>query len=1127
MDYRAHSNPFCRALYRRPGWLTRTFGKTVLVMKLTGILLVAGILHVSAHGLAQTVTYEAQATPLTKVFDAIEKQTGYLFFYDKQDLRSALPVTVKLQNVPLEAALHTILEGQPVDFDIQGNTVVITKRVLAIRSGQLRADTAKGIIKVKGVVTSAGGEPLSGASVISKQTGRTTLTSQRGEFILSGVPVNSELIFSFVGFTPKRVIVKDEETVRVQLLVAVSQLDEEVVQAYGKTSQRLTTGDISKITAADIETQPVANVLQALEGRVPGMVVTQTSGYASAPYLVTIRGLNSINFNSIPLYIIDGVPLTVLGNTYSGFDQTGLSPAGGQSPFFGINPADIESIEVLKDADATSIYGSRGANGVILITTKRGKPGKTKFDLNVYQGESKVTRQWPLLNTSQYLEMRREGFANAGIAPSSNPGDQGYAPDLFQWDTTKDINWQKYLWGGTGKTTDAQASLAGGDANNTFRIAAGFHRETSILTVSGANQIGSLSFNLQHHSNDRKFAVSLLASYSYSVINIVSVPGAATLPPDAPPVFDSAGHLNYSQWDLAQSVIAYPFAQLKQPYTSQTGFLNSNMNLSYLLAKGLTLRTNIGFNNGQTDQTYYFSIASQDPQYAPTGTSQFGNNRNSNWIIEPQAEYTGLIGTGKLNVLVGTSALATTTDGLYVLGQGYTSDALLKTISNAVTVTSTDNYSRYKYASSFGRVNYNWQNKYIVNASARRDGSSRFGPGRQFGNFWSVGAAWIASEETWFKDHVPAYFSFFKLRGSYGTTGSDAVGDYSYLSRWSSNSLLPYDGVSPLVPLQLTDSVYHWPTNKKLEGAVDIGLFHDRVSIEAAFYRDRCDDQLLQYPTPLYTGFNSVVANWPADVQNLGMEFTVSAKIITHKNFSWTVNFNEGINKNKLLAYPNLSQSPYANTLVVGQSLSLIHVLHCTGVDPQTGQYAFEDKNHDGYITFNTGNHLTDDSYTLDIAPKFSGGVGNNFTYKGVQLSAFFSFRKQIGRNAFNSTGLFPGTMNNISTDEFQRRWRKPGDIASVARLNAGPTTQFDNDYYFYSDANWTDASFIRLSNVAVAYTLHGNALRKTGIDKISLFIRAENLFVITKYKGSDPETQNYGGMPPARVATAGVSFGF
>jgi hypothetical protein len=365
------------------------------------------------------------------------------------------------------------------------------------------------------------------------------------------------------------------------------------------------------------------------------------------------------------------------------------------------------------------------------------------------------------------------------------------------------------------------------------------------------------------------------------------------------------------------------------------------------------------------------------------------------------------------------------------------------------------------------------------------------------------------------KGHLK-FISFGKLRGSYGTTGSDAVGEYGYLSRWTSGRTLPYGGVQPIYPTQHADPNYHWQVNKKLEGALDLGFIRDRIHLSVAYYRDRCGDQLVKFPTPLLSGFSSVIANSPALVQNTGWEFTASAKIIDSKNFGWSISFNTAINKNKLLAYPNLSQSPYANILVVGKSLNSFRVWHYIGVDPQTGQYSFEDKNHDGQILFN-------DTYSYDLTPKFYGGLGMNFSYNNFELSLFFNIKKQIGINGYFLSGNNFGLPNNAPAEIIGKEWKNPGDMAIISRFTTVPNNNLSGN----SDLAYTDASFIRLSTLSCSYSLPSAFIKKIGIQDCSLYINTNNLFVITRYRGMDPETQNFGGMPPNKTITAGISFNF
>ncbi len=476
-------------------------------------------------------------------------------------------------------------------------------------------------------------------------------------------------------------------------------------------------------------------------------------------------------------------------------------------------------------------------------------------------------------------------------------------------------------------------------------------------------------------------------------------------------------------------------------------------------------------------------------------------------------------------MLVGGSAQQTVTDGLYVQGSGYTSDALLYSISNAPSKNSSDNHGRYKYAALFGRINYNWQNKYILNLSARRDGSSKFGPDSRYGNFASAGVAWIFSEEKWLRNNL-SFISFGKLRASYGTTGSDGIDEYRYLSRWGSNGSFAYDGIPSLAPTIHANPNYRWQVNKKFEAAIDFGFLRDRIIFNIAYYQNRCGNQLIDFPVPNFTGFPTVTANSPALVQNSGVEITANAVLVASKKFRWDINFNTAFYRNKLVAYPNLELSPFASTYVVGQPLNIVRLLHYTGVDPQTGLYTFEDKNKDGKISIDYSGLTEDDRFVYNLVPKFIGGIGTNFSYQRLQVNLYFNIKKQIGVNAINR-GDFPGRTLNQPVSILGKQWTKPGDIATLAKFTTQPFDDTYTNFKSFSDAGYTDASFIRLSNLAVSYSLQEKWIKKIGFSSCNVFFNTNNLFVITSYDGVDPETQNFGSLPPFKTLVWGLSFSF
>jgi TonB-linked SusC/RagA family outer membrane protein len=1122
-----------KALFAPPNRRKAALTKTLLIMKLTVILLTVAVFSVQARGLSQTITLSVKDAPLETVFRAIERQTHYVFFTRADIFEKGKKVTLDLKNATLEEALDECFRDQPFTWSLEGRIIAVEPRTASknptpvLQSGDSLPPKPNKTVRIQGTVYNESGEPLSGANVVIKELSKGTTTNAKGQFVIPAVAVNSTLIISFIGYAPQLITVKDGGDLRIYLKATKNELDKVVIQAYGTTTQRLATGNIGTVTAEQIERQPVSNVLEALQGQVAGVVVTNTNGYASAPIRVEIRGRSSIgNFPSDPLYIIDGVPLTILDlrnqDSYYGGEhgdiQSGIpNPANGQSPFYSVNPGDIESLTVLKDADATAIYGSRGANGVIIITTKRGKPGKNHLDFNIYQGTTDELRPYKMLNTQQYVEMRKEALNNDGL-----PVNVSTAPDLVVWDTTKYTDWQKVLFGISGKMTDAQGAFSGGDERTTYRLSGGYRYQTDPLNFSGGNRRGSVSFSFTNKSLDKRFSLTFVGNYSVVSLNQIQLPGVVTAAPDAPPIFDKAGNLNYAGWAPLDG--QYPFSGILQPYTSKTNLLNSNLTLAYDIYKGLNFKTSLGYNNIVATETSIQPNASEDPLQGSAAasantSSNIGNTLVHNLIFEPQVEYNSFIKIGKLNVLAGGSFQQNITSYDNLGGEGFVDDVSITSIGSAQIHTTDNGQSEYKYSALFGRISYNLRNEFLLNFNARRDGSTKFGPGRQYGDFASVGGAWIFSEEKWIKQSLPL-ISFGKIRGSYGTTGSDPIGNYAYLSRYSFNPN-SYNGILPVLPMGHTDSLLHWQVNKKLEAAMNIGLFSDKILLEAAWYRNRCDDQLVPFPTPQFTGFTFVTANSPANVQNSGWEFTASGNVLHTNNINWILKVNIGINRNKLLSYPNLSQSPYAGVYIVGQPLNIVRLLHNTGVDPQTGLYTFADKNKDGQITIDYTAQTVDDTYIHDLSPKFDGGFTSSFNYKRITLDLFFYFKKQIGENAISATP-FPGGIANVPSAVLNR-WQKPGDVAAFAKFT---TTPFDISYsnFSQSDGIYTDASFVRLQNASLSYGFSDKSTRKMGVKGVKIFFRGQNLLLITKYKGSDPEIQNFGALPIPRIFTGGLT---
>lgn len=1086
----------------------------LIVMKLTIVLLTAGFLHVCAKGVSQNISFSGRNVPLETVFFAIKKQTGYVFMYTEPLLRVTTPVTADEKNVPLEKFLTDIFRLQPLQYSIKGKTIFVYAKAVALTE----AAPVPVVQPVTGRITGPDGQPLPGATIVVKGTNRSGVTNAEGIFTLSVNP-GDVLLITFIGYEkreyPVTAAMISGHNIVIPLARSTSVLDDVQVIAYGTTTRRVSTGSIAKIKGEDIRKQPVESPLLALSGRMPGVQISQTSGLAGAPVSVTIRGKSSLGAGSEPLYVIDGVPFAhslgsvTFASGISAQTMGGLMGAtAGISPFVSLNPADIESIEVLKDADATAIYGSRGANGVVLITTRKAKAGKTSVDVSYYTGWARPTRMVEMLNTQQYITMRKEAFRNDGIVPTAIN-----ATDLMVWDTTRYTNWGNVLAGKQARSNDAQVRLSGGSQQTQFSLAAGYHCETPIYYGDMSDNRGSVHANMVHRSTDGKFSVSFNAGYSTDKNNIIATDlmQLLTTVPNAPYPLDSAGNL---VWRDKGINFSNPLAYTFKKFIANTDNMLGSMNMRYQVIEGLQLKLDAGYNSLKVDQTSANPIKSQSPYSATlNSTADFFTKNARNWIIEPQAEYAHTWGKAAVQILAGSSFQEQLNQETTINASGYANDDLLMTPGPASVKAVSSGYSKYHYAALFGRVSMNWDGKYLLNASARHDGSSRFGPGKQFGTFGAVGAGWIFSEESFMKGL--SFLSFGKLRASMGVTGNDRIGDYQYLSRWvSTNAALPYQGASGLYPQNLDNPDYAWERNRKWEAALELSFLKERIYVSVNYYLNKTDNQLTGLTLPSQVGFGFVNANQNAILQNSGWELMLNTTNIERKRFSWKTAFNITIPRNKLIAYPGLEDTYYASVWTIGQPVTISKWIKYLGVDPATGVHQL------------AGMAIPkDQTETYNLAQRHYGGLQNTLTYKNWTLDFFFHFVKQLGKTSIQFQA--PGARTNQPV-EVMNRWQHPGDITDVQRFTTTGTAVTTYSYYAnYSDARITDASFIRLKNVSLSYQFDRSIARRIKADNIRVYAQGQNLLTFTNYKIGDPETMSFSSMPPMRMLTIGAQVAF
>lgn len=951
---------------------------------------------------------------------------------------------------------------------------------------------------------------LPGVYITVKGTTAQTFSNYDGSYTIK-TSTKDTLVFSMMGYAKREIAIQGRNTINVVMTEEATSLQEVKINAgYYSVKEKERTGSIAKISSKDIEKQPVANILASMQGRMAGVSIMQTSGVPGGGFEIHIRGQNSLRAEgNSPLYLIDGVPYS--SETVGNSRTTGVLPSLA-NPLNSINPSDVESIEVLKDADATAIYGSRGANGVVLITTKKGKLGKTQFSANLSQGFGKVTKFMKLLTTEQYLAMRNEAYVNDGVPVDATAYDSNGT-----WNPNRYTDWQKELLGRIVSYNDINANISGGSANTQFLVSGTFHDETTVFPGNYGYKRGVLRSNLNHSTEDKKFRISFSSAYTAQDNNqpatdLSSI--AIQLAPNAPVLYNADGSLNWegSTWEN-------PLALLEGKYRTKTYDFIANSLLNYTILPGLDLKTSFGITDTKHNETRTQPSTLYDPAYeagSEYSSLYVNTTTRRSWIVEPQINWSNQWKYGKTELLVGGTFQQQKGAKLLQEGDGFASNSLIYNLGSAFSVTTLqDQQTDYKYQAFFGRLNYSYKDRYIVNFTGRRDGSSRFGQGKQFATFGAVGAVWLFGEEGFLKDI--SFLSFGKLRASYGTTGNDLIGDYQFLDTYFSSGV-SYAGVIGLQPSRLYNPNFGWETNKKLEAAIETGFFKDHIFLTLGWYSNRSSSQLVGIPMPATTGFPSIQGNLDATVQNRGIEATLRTVNFRKNDFSWTTNFNISLSKNKLLSFPDLEGSTYRNQFVVGEALNIRKVYHYTGLNSQTGVFTFEDTNGDGEIS------VLDKQTVKDFNPAFFGGLSNQFTYNGWQLDFMLQFVKQQNYTSSIMAGI-PGTMSNQPVDVLNH-WQSAGNLQGYQLYTAGYNGAAIDAFYKYyeSDAVIGDASYVRLKNVALSYKIPEKWMAGKSC---KLTLQGQNLMTFTPYKGRDPEFKTSGYLPPLRVITAGMQFTF
>ena len=1113
---------FCKAPFIR--WLFQ--GQTLLVMKITSILLLAACLQVSASGKAQRVTLSMRKASLENLFKDIRQQTGYSFIYTRAILQDTKEVTIDVKDESIEQVLNEVFQDQPLNFTIVDKYIVIKRK--AVEAPPVEAPAQAGG-EIHGLVRSETGEPLVGATIIIKKLNRSAITNEKGVFVLKNIPNGKYTVeISFVQYekhTVQVTVLDNTPEVNATLKQSISDLDQVQITAFGSTTKRYNPGDITTITAKDIEKNPVVNVLEAIQNKVPGLFITQITGQPGGAFTFNMRGSTNFSSGAIPpLIVVDGVryPNTALPLSSNTSYATQNFLQGGSSLNY-LNPSDIASIDVLKDADATALYGSSGAYGVIIITTKKAKASNPVLSGNVYTGVSIQGIAPKLMNTQQYLLLRNEALKNDGLVPGKTDYDVNGT-----WPADRHTDFRKLFMGNSAASTNGTLTYSGGGKNSSYMISGSLRNNGNIQRHRGSMGDGSLRFSLNTNTDDNKFNLSLSGSYLVSKSDMVPYDFSSSIildAPNAPSPLLPDGTINWTA--LALDIDGGDFGNMNRTYNNTTTNLLTNATLVYKPVKNVTLRTVFGYNDLSGKELAGYPTTTMPPTTvnAAQQTHAIYHYYDDHTLsVSPYAEYSRIVfDKGDLSVKAGGEIMDNLVYSSDISGTGFSSDALLNNPAAANTVVSSYSQVPLRSLGFYGIIKYIWDKKYIIDLNGRRDGSTRFGPDNRWGNFGSVAGAWLFSEENWMKEHA-SFLSFGKLRGSIGVVGGDAIGNFGWLSTYSYNTGT-YDGKSGLYPVTLSNPNLRWEKDQTSEIGLELGFLRDRFFVEGNYYRNKVGNQLVSRPISSVTGFGAYTLNSDAVIRNSGWELTLNTANIKSRDFSWSTRINITIPTSKLLKAP--TQANQNTNYIVGKPLTGILLYKYAGISVDTGFYTFTTAKGVTSTNYNLSNP-TDKTQFIDLAPKYYGAIENTVSYKQFSLDFSFTFTNRMGKSFLGQQSINVGYIDANSTTDWLRRWQKPGDKTDIPKVT---TNIFDAIFrqqtFAASTGAYTRATYARLQNVSFRYHPDAALLKKLHLRDLSIYLQGQNLLTISKFGNLDPENLNPGIIPPLRVFTGGINFSF
>ncbi|MBN7813483.1 TonB-dependent receptor [Algoriphagus sp. H41] len=1097
---------------------------------------------------------EKRSYSLTELFREIENKTDFSFFYTDAVVSGQSGLSFAKTSGTVEQHLYQIATQTNLRFKQVNNTI----SVIAHRTGEALVETEAQREKISGTVRDESGMGLPGVTVLVEGTTTGTVTDIDGNFSIEASE-GQALIFSFIGLQRQRIVVGSATLMDVVMRTEENNLEEFVVVGYGTLQKKDITGSVSAISSEELKDQPVVSVDQAIAGRLAGVVVTQATGAPGGGASVRIRGAGSLSAGNEPLYVVDGFPVT------NDFDQR-------NNPLNTINPNDIDNIQVLKDASATAIYGSRGSNGVILITTKSGKNGMSKIDFSISTGVQQVEKTLDVLNATDFAYYVNESRNNAWV--NSGPGRSASDPNSVRLNNVmyllpevlsnpeslgEGTNWQDEIFR-TASMSNYQLNFSGGNEKTKYFVSGGYMSQEGVIINSDLERY-SFRVNVESQMNKRvKVGANITPSYTFSNQSLAEgnwqgggiIQSAITAAPHLTPYDEFGNYTKITGQGIGLSEVDNPVKIAKEYFHQQQNLrLLGTSFAEFSLIDNLKFKALVGadIRNFRED---IFSSSIINPNSVNATKPAVGTNATSqtrNWLSEFTLSYNKSIGKHHFDAVLGYTVQQESLDVNRMTGTNFANDNI-KTINAAGLISSaTSTKEEWALISYLARVNYNYDDRYLLTATFRRDGSSRFGEDNRWGSFPSVSLGWRISEEQFMED--VSWLSELRLRTSYGLTGNNFITNYGSIGLTSiENYPLGMNGGTVSNGIRLSNipnSTLGWERNSQADLGIEIGLLQNRIYASADYYNKITSDLLLNVPVPTLTGYSTALQNI-GEIQNKGFEFTVTSRNTVGK-LKWTTDLNFSTNNIEVRALgpdgsPIISRQATSasapthiteigsapgsffgyNVIGVYQNQEEVDsspvILNGNGtVQSKPGQLKFEDVNGDGVINANDRRVLG------SPFPDFTWGMTNSFTYKNIDFA--FTLQGVQGFEVLNLArryyGNYAGSYNVLSSAS--NGWMSESDRGD------GVSPMIDRNFNGYAGStvvnNVTslfveDGSFLRIRNITLGYNLPASLLEKAKLSSARFSFTVQNAYTFTDYEGYNPEVSAQGGSPLVPGVDAG-----